>query len=119
MKKLRHVVFAFILLLPGTFVLMSAGIQSRTAAVQYNQHDPQKGLKLLEEKTNHTVSVVWNEHNSTPTFVGGTLTPAGYSTSTDKSVDGKKFIAENAEMFGLKDASKELEVISNVTDDRS
>jgi bacillolysin/thermolysin len=119
MKKLSIIVIAFILPLLGLLTSVNAGVQSRKSAVQYYQHDAQKGRKLLESKLDRTLEVIWNEHNSTPTFVGGKLTPAGYSTSPDKSIDGIRFISENSEMFGLREPSKELEVISAVTDDLS
>ncbi len=97
----------------------NGGVKSNPGIAQFLQHDSQKGLKLLESKLNRTLNVTWSENTSTPTFIGGKLTSAGYSTSLNKSIDGIRFIAENTEIFGLKDPAKELEVISNSIDELS
>ena len=47
MKKLSIIVIAFILPLLGLLTSVNAGVQSRKSAVQYYQHDAQKGRKLL------------------------------------------------------------------------
>lgn len=103
----------------GLSYSLNGGIKSNPVNNKYFQHDSQKGIKQLEAKVNHSLSVTWSETNSTPTFVGGRLTSAGYSTSTDKSIDGIRFFTENIEVFGLKDPAKELQVISNETDELS
>jgi len=119
MKKLYALLLVLFFFHLGFITTVSAGVQSRKSTVQFFQHDAQKGLKLLESKLNRTLNVTWSENNSTPTFIGGKLTPAGYSMSSEKSIDGIRFLSENSEIFGLKEPAKELEVISNITDDIS
>ena len=115
-----HKIFSILLVACfGLSHLSNGGVQSKRNTVQYFQHDSQKGVKQLESKLSRKLNVVWNENISTPTFIGGTLTAAGYSTSSDKSIDGIRFISENMEIFGLKEPAKELEVISNSTDELS
>ncbi len=119
MKKLYTLLMVLFFFHLNFFSTVSAGVQSRKSAVQFFQHDSQKGIKLLETKLNRTLIVTLSENNSTPTFIGGKLTSAGYSTSSEKSIDGIRFLSENREIFGLKEPAKELEVISNITDDIS
>ncbi len=93
-----------------------AGIKSQKINTSYYQHDSKKGLKNLELNIGHSLNVEWNKNNTTPIFVGGKLTSEGYSKSLDKVDDGIKFFAENIDLFGLKEPSKELSLISTTTD---
>ena len=116
MKRYRNF-FVIVIACLGITYSVSSGVKVSQGAAQFFQHDSQKGFKQLETKLNRTLTVMWNENTSTPTFIGGKLTAAGYSISSDKSIDGIRFISENMEIFGLKVPSKELEVISNNTDE--
>ncbi len=99
------------------FINSNPGIKSSNLSVKFYYHNTENGLRALESKVGHKVQIEWNENNSTPTFVSGKLTQAGFSNSADKSVDGIRFLSENKDLFGLKEPDKELKVISNITDE--
>jgi len=95
----------------------NGGVKSNLSIGQFHKHDAQKGLRNLESNLNHKLAIVWNEQNTTPAFIGGKLSVKGYASASDKSADGIRFLSENSELFGLKEPAKELEVISNFTDE--
>jgi bacillolysin len=107
-----------ILLIPFLgFINPNSGIKSSNLNVKFYSHDATQGIKTLESRIGYKINVEWNEHNSTPTFVSGKLTPAAYSSGANQSVDGIRFLSENRELFGLKDPEHELKLISNITDE--
>jgi len=113
-KKLLLVLFIplFAFIIPG-----NPGIKSTHSEFNFYKHDPALGFKTLQNKVSTKLDLVLNRTNSTPSFILGKLTGVGYSTSSDKSVDGMKFLAENKELFGLESPDKELKVISNFKDE--
>lgn len=92
------------------------GIKTKSADVQFYRHDAKKGLALLEQTSGNKLQVTWNNENSTPVFVTGKLTKPGWSKSS-KELEGKRFLSENSELFGLKDANNELLLNSTFTDE--
>lgn len=118
MKYLK--IFLLLFIIPMfAFMTNAQGIKTATANLRFNNHNVKEGLRSLQAKVGRQLEVQWNEFNSTPTSVTGKLTAPGYSTSSDKSVDGIRFLNENIELFGLKEPGRELKVISNVSDELS
>src|ERR1017187_10114308 len=103
-----------LLLIPlmGFIIPGNSGIKSSASNISYFKNDLAVGFKLLQAKTTGSLDMVLNKTNSTPTFITGKLTHAGYSTSTEKSSDAMRFLAENQDLFALKDPANELKVIS-------
>ncbi|MDI6804576.1 MAG: M4 family metallopeptidase [Bacteroidota bacterium] len=99
------------------FINSNPGIKSSNLTVKFYYHNTENGLRALESKVGHKVQIEWSENNSTPTFVSGKLTQTGLSYSSDKTNDGIRFLSENKDLFGLKEPAKELNVISNITDE--
>ncbi|MDP2207280.1 MAG: M4 family metallopeptidase [Bacteroidota bacterium] len=99
------------------FINSNPGIKSSNLSVKFYYHNTENGLRALESKVGHKVQIKWSENNSTPTFVSGKLTQAGFSYSSDKADDGIRFLSENKDLFGLREPAKELKVISNITDE--
>jgi len=116
MKK--QIIFLLIAILSG-FVYAQSGIKSNESDQQYFKHDAVTGLKNLESKAGRKLQVEWSQENSTPSFIGGRLTPPGYSNSSNKGSDGIQFLSENKELFGLRNPEQELIVISSSTDELS
>jgi bacillolysin len=117
--NLKQIFFALIIACLGVYTSSDGGIISKRRIVQFYKHDSQKGYRNLESNLNHKLNVVWNKYNTTPSSISGKLTVKGYATPSDKSADGIRFLSENKELFGLKEPAKELEVISNITDELS
>src|ERR1035437_934689 len=113
-KKLLLLLFIPLL---GLSIPGNSGIKNTHSEFNYFKHDPAIGFKILQGKITGKLDLVLNKTNSTPSFISGTLTGAGYSSASDKSIDGMRFLSENQELFGLKDPEKELKVISNFTDE--
>src|ERR1035437_1704723 len=113
-KKL--ILLLFIPLL-GFIIPGNSGIKSTHSEFHFFKHDPALGFKLLQSKISGKIDLVLNKTNTTPSFLSGKLTGAGYSSSFDKSIDGMRFLTENQQLFGLKDPGKELKVISDFTDE--
>ena len=107
-----------LLLIPlmGFIIPGNTGIKSSASNISYFKNDLAIGFKLLLSKTAGKLDMVLNKTNSTPAFIAGKLTGAGYSTSADKSPDAMRFLAENQDLFALKDPVNELRTISNFTD---
>lgn len=109
-----------ILLIPFLgFINPNSGIKFSNLNVKFYNHNSEQGLRTLESKVGHKIHVEWNENNLTPAFISGKLTNAGYTSSSNMSEDGIKFLSENKELFGLKNPKEELSVISNFTDELS
>jgi bacillolysin len=113
-RKLLFVLFIplFAFIIPG-----NPGIKCTNADFHFYKHDPALGFKTLQGKISAKLDLVLNKTNTTPAFISGKLTVAGYSASFDKSIDGVRFLTENKQLFGLKDPENELKVISNFTDE--
>ncbi|MDI6804791.1 MAG: M4 family metallopeptidase [Bacteroidota bacterium] len=116
MKYLKIVLLLFIIPM-FAFITNNPGMKTSTDVVKFFNHNAKEGLETLQNKVGHQVGVQWNEFNSTPTFVTGKLTAPGYSSSSDKSVDGIRFLFENKELFGLREPDKELKLISDIKDE--
>ncbi len=115
--KFYYKIFLMMLIPFLGFINSNPGILSSNLSVKFYNHNTENGSRALESKVGHKIQIEWSENNSTPTFVSGKLTQAGYSNSADISVDGIRFLSENKDLFGLKEPEKELNVISNITDD--
>jgi bacillolysin/thermolysin len=112
----RKLLLLLFIPLLGLSISGNTGIKNTHSEFNYFKHDPALGFKTLQGKISGKLDLVFNKTNSTPSFISGTLTGAGYSNASDKSIDGTRFLSENQELFGLKDPEKELKVISNFTD---
>lgn len=116
MKYLKT--FLILFLIPTfAFIMNDSGIKTSSDPLKFFSHSSSEGLLALQNKAGHQIGAQWSEFNSTPTFVTGKLTPPGYGTSSDKSVNGIRFLSENKELFGLKEPDKELKTISEITDE--
>lgn len=102
-----------------TYTSAQGGIKSKALGLQFFKHDAAKGFLDLENKLGRKLQAHWSNENSTPSFVGGKLTSAGYSTSADKSDDAVRFLSDNSELFGIKNPEQELKLKSSFTDELS
>lgn len=119
MKIFTTLVLLTAIPLLGFYLNSDPGIKVAEKRIQFNNHNPQNGLTLLQNKVNRNLKVEWNDKNSSPVFVGGNLTAKGYAASSDKSVDGLRFLSENMELFGIKNPQQELTPVSNFIDQLS
>ena len=115
----RHLLFSVLITCAGLLFAGQGGMISKNLNQQYFKHDAVKGLKTLESSLSTKLKTEWNKENSTPAFIGGGLTLAGYSTSVNKATDGIRFLSDNKELFGLNNPGQELSVKSAFTDDLS
>lgn len=112
-KKLLLLLFIplFAFVIPG-----NPGFKDTHSEYHFFKNNIDLGFKILQSKVSGKIDLVLNKTNTTPSFISGRLTGAGYSNSSDKSIDGLRFLAANQELFGLKDPEQELKVISDFTD---
>jgi bacillolysin len=117
MKKLV-ILFSITSLLGFTFP-RNDGLKNKGTNQEYIKIDTLKGLNELEIRVSRKLNVEWNRKNSTPSFIGRKLTEAGYSKSSMKSADGKRFLSENKDLFRISNPEKELREKSIFTDELS
>ncbi len=110
-----------IFLIPFFGILASNGEGIKVSKAQTNvaKNNPEKGLKVLEEKLNRKLKIQIDKTNSVPVFVGGKLTETGFAKASDKSKAAKLFLAENFEIFGIQNPEEELKEISKTDDELS
>jgi bacillolysin/thermolysin len=116
MKKINIYILLTAFIFLGMNVNVKSGVKTSKYPANIKADNPRLALELLAKRVDHKLEVEWNGMNSSPAYIGGTLTAKGYASSADKSLDAKRFIAENEELFGIKDPENELSVVSDFTD---
>ena len=106
----------FAIYMCGLNLLGQSLIKEMKTGTKFFKNAPGKGLIDLQNKLNRSLKAEWNSRNSSPVFVGGRLTEKGFASSAGKSEDGKRFLAQNINLFGIKDPYSELDAVSEFTD---
>jgi bacillolysin len=113
---IKKLILLLLIPLMGFTIPGSTGIKSISSNISYFKNNTALGYKLLQSKMPGKLDLVLNKTNSTPSFISGKLTGAGYSASANKSPDVMRFLSSNKDLFGLNDPANELKVISDFTD---
>ncbi len=110
MKKRTVLLSIVFVVLLTTFVFSTPGISQSPP--------PPTGLEKLEQDTDGKVEITWNSLTDTPSFVRGSipLPDGNVQSESDTSAAALSFVERYADLFGVSDASQELNVVRSDVD---